>query len=240
MAKKEKPKLDSWRMTTLVTRALEAGVQSVMFWGPPGTGKSTLAQKVAREWARQNEKNVIRMYCHPEMSEADLIGALSLTDGKTIWKPSRVLEGYKNGDVLILDELSLAPQTVLPILMALLDDREVSMIDTPIGRFEPGETFRVLVTQNHPPTSLPEPLMDRIGIRLNVQVRLFEFPEFWEDLFWSLSTSPREILNLRRVTDGWRGSEEELEELVTIAFGEKAAKAVANERIKAKNPPTAD
>jgi MoxR-like ATPase len=107
---------------------LQHGIcRSVMIWGPPGIGKSSIVASVATE--RGMELTDLRM---SQLAPTDLRG-LPVADKTTArWLPPEFLPRKGRG-VLFLDELNLAPPAIQGIAQQLILDRRVGNYTVPEG-----------------------------------------------------------------------------------------------------------
>lgn len=134
-----------------IMRALQLQ-RPILLEGPPGVGKSSVVANLA---AITGHKLVrINLSEHTEIS--DLFGAdlpvsssdASDVEAKFVWCDGIFLQAMKAGSWVLLDELNLAPQSVLEGLNACFDHRqEVFLPD--IGQIvHRHSSFRVFCTQN--------------------------------------------------------------------------------------------
>src|SRR5262245_57674063 len=90
---------------------------SVMIWGPPGVGKSSIVAQVAREGALGFVD--LRL---AQLAPTDLRG-LPVAEGSVArWYPPEFLPTRGDG-VLFLDELNMAPPTMQGLAQQLVLDR---------------------------------------------------------------------------------------------------------------------
>ena len=113
-------------LATLLQRDLKL---SVMLWGPPGIGKSSIVQQLAREHSL--ELIDLRL---GQLSPTDLRGLPVAKDGAAVWYPPEFLPRAGRG-VLFLDELNMAPPTLQGIAQQLILDRRVGSYVMPEGWF---------------------------------------------------------------------------------------------------------
>lgn len=132
-----------------VLRAMQLS-QPVLLEGPPGVGKSSLIANLA---SLSGHKLVrINLSEHSELS--DLLGSdlpsKSSTENSPLfeWHDGAFLQAMKAGDWVLLDELNLAPQSVLEGLNACFDHREevyIPEVDITVHR---SPHFKVFCSQN--------------------------------------------------------------------------------------------
>lgn len=90
--------------------------------------------------------------CHERTETADFLGSVRPTsDGKFQWADGIVVQAMRAGEKLLVDEISLAPDSVLERLNSLLEsDRCIMLTD---GVQEPetiaaDEQFQIIATMN--------------------------------------------------------------------------------------------
>jgi hypothetical protein len=102
---------------------------SVMLWGPPGIGKSSIVAEVAR---RQGLTLVdLRL---SQLAPTDLRGLPVAENGVSKWFPPEFLPTQGQG-VLFLDEINMAPPSMQGLAQQLILDRQVGSYRVPDGWF---------------------------------------------------------------------------------------------------------
>ncbi|KAH0786656.1 P-loop containing nucleoside triphosphate hydrolase protein [Histomonas meleagridis] len=89
--------------------------------GETGTGKTTSIQVISKLLNR----NLRILNCHQHTETSDFIGAMRPSrneDGKLFeWKDGSLVEAMKNGDIFLMDEISLAQDSALERLNSVLE-----------------------------------------------------------------------------------------------------------------------
>lgn len=125
----------------------------ILLEGPPGVGKSSIVACLAEISGHA----LVRINLSEHTELADLLGSdlpcsgsddANASQAKFEWVDGVFLEALKRGDWVLLDELNLAPQTVLEGLNACFDHREEIFIPDIGLRFKRSANFRVFCAQN--------------------------------------------------------------------------------------------
>lgn len=126
----------------------EETIDHILFYGPPGLGKTTLAQIVA------NEMHV----------------TMKVTSGPAIERSgdlAAILTSLEPGDVLFIDEIHRLPRVVEEVLYAAMEDY---VIDIVIGKDQQSRSIRIdlppftLIGATTRFGDLSAPLRDRFGV----------------------------------------------------------------------------
>jgi hypothetical protein len=113
-----------------LSRFLEKHIPlSLMLWGPPGIGKSSIVAQVARQY--DLELVDLRL---SQLAPTDLRGLPVAEDGVSRWLPPEFLPRSGRG-VLFLDEINMAPPVMQGIAQQLILDRQVGSYRVPDGWF---------------------------------------------------------------------------------------------------------
>jgi MoxR-like ATPase len=102
---------------------------SVMIWGPPGVGKSSIVARLAEE--RGLGFIDLRI---GQLAPTDLRGLPVAEGGVARWLPPEFLPRSGNG-ILFLDEINMAPPVIQGIAQQLILDRRVGSYVVPEGWF---------------------------------------------------------------------------------------------------------
>lgn len=125
----------------------------ILLEGPPGVGKSSIVTNLAQLTGHK----LVRINLSEQSELSDLLGtdipAPSTADAnanspKFIWNDGVFLSAMKRGDWVLLDELNLAPQSVLEGLNACFDHRGEVFIPEIGQTVKCPSTFRVFCAQN--------------------------------------------------------------------------------------------
>lgn len=151
-----------------IARALQVP-KSILLEGSPGVGKTSMVEALARMTGRR----LRRINLSDQTDLLDLFGSDVPVEGgragEFAWKDAAFLDALQTGDWVLLDEMNLAPQTVLEGLNACLDHRGSVYVPELDRTFSRHPEFRVFAAQNphHQGGSrkgLPRSLVDRFTV----------------------------------------------------------------------------
>ncbi|GFQ03815.1 midasin [Phtheirospermum japonicum] len=135
------------RNASRVLRAMQLN-RPVLLEGSPGVGKTSLIAAIGRF----SGHTVVRINLSEQTDIMDLLGSdLPVESDEGIqfaWSDGILLQALKKGSWVLLDELNLAPQSVLEGLNAILDHRAEVFIPELGHSFKCPPSFRVFACQN--------------------------------------------------------------------------------------------
>jgi hypothetical protein len=180
----QQPKRDNSMTDVLNQRVAEAATtwkdieaacrhgRRVLLWGPPGTGKSRTGSMSKSQLAAAGADEVFRLYLTLETPAAEVRGHYVPTskDGFE-WHDGPATVAWRKGARLIIEEIDAASGDCLSWLLGVLDDPEMAFLTLPTNeRIAPSAGFSCVATSNQPPASIPEALLDRFDVVINVTV----------------------------------------------------------------------
>ncbi len=135
--------------------------------GDPGTGKTTAAVNTARKL----KLSAYNVTLTDETPAAELRGHYVPTGTEWVWQDGPAMKAFREGGMLVLNELDHASGDALDFCHALLDDPGVSQMTLPTGETVfPHDSFRVVATMNG---ELRELQQDRPAIADRFAVAVF-------------------------------------------------------------------
>jgi Mg-chelatase subunit ChlI len=141
------------------------GGNHVLLHGPRGTGKSSSAAKAARKGQK-----VFSVTLTAEQSAAALWGHFVVTaDRGTVWNDGPVLQAWREGGLLIINEVDHASEDVSNVLHVALDDATIAQVTLPTKEtVRPAPGFRCIATMNGLPDDLNAAVLDRFDMTMPV------------------------------------------------------------------------
>ncbi|KAK8809840.1 hypothetical protein WA158_000783 [Blastocystis sp. Blastoise] len=139
---------DSIKRINQVKTAIQYNIP-LLIEGPTSSGKTYSVEYICKIGGIR----IIRYNFSPTSSPEDLIGDIALKTNKNgstfIFKSGAFTEAFIHGGILLLDEMSLAPQSIVQSILSFLDSKQI-FIDQ-LGQYEIREMnpyFRIIATQN--------------------------------------------------------------------------------------------
>lgn len=122
---------------------LDNGV-NIWLHGGTGAGKSSLVEQVCAIG------KIPLMYCsfHEDIKPDQLFGGFRLLDGNTIWQDGPITKAYREGLVLLLDEIDGLPPEIAFSLYAVTDNKPLVLAENNNEVIMPHKNFRVVATGN--------------------------------------------------------------------------------------------
>ncbi|MGC8460334.1 MAG: AAA family ATPase [Candidatus Dormibacteria bacterium] len=153
----------------LLATAEPEGGNHVLLYGPRGTGKTTSATRARFVTADGKPQPVYSITLTSEQSAASLWGHWMPKGDQFVWNDGPMLRAWREGALLVINEIDHASEDVQNVLHVLLDDPEVAQITLPTGEtVRPGKGFRCIATMNGYPEDVSEPVLDRFSLTVNV------------------------------------------------------------------------
>lgn len=134
-------------------------IRTVFITGRPGIGKTYYAY---HKGLRPDEM-VYALTLTEDTPTAELRGHYIPSEtGGLKWKDGPVISAMRNGDRLVLNEISHASEEALSFLHPILEDISTARITLPTGEtVQAKEGFNVIATDNLPLDTLPSAIQDR-------------------------------------------------------------------------------
>ena len=152
---------DQWNLVKLcVNNAFTTFIE-----GAPGLGKT-----YAGLYSVNNEQRVYAITFNPDQAVQELQGTYIPTEsGAWVWRDGPILQAFRNGGILVLNEMGRASDAVLDFLIAITDSKDSAKITLMNGETVTRHPdLRIVATSNSPFAKLPEALQDRFEARLKV------------------------------------------------------------------------
>jgi MoxR-like ATPase len=133
--------------------------------GAPGLGKTYIGLN-----SRVGETPVYQITFNPDQAVQELQGTYIPTEsGAWVWRDGPILQAFRSGGLLILNEMGRASDAVLDFLIAITDSKESAYITLMNGEtVARNPNLRIVATSNSSFNKLPEALQDRFEARLKV------------------------------------------------------------------------
>jgi len=117
--------------------------------GPTGSGKSSFFEY----WCAMVRQPFLRFNCREDMESSSIFGQMTAKDGSTHWEDGLLTQGFRDGAMLLLDEVSLMPAGISMGLQWVLEDGGKLMLTdkpgTPAEKLvEPDVRGRICMADN--------------------------------------------------------------------------------------------
>nr|XP_027202827.1 midasin-like [Dermatophagoides pteronyssinus] len=116
----------------------------ILIEGKPGVGKTCTIEWLAKVF----NKKLYRFNMSDQSDLFDLLGSYSFKNENFVWKIGGLTSAILNGDWVLIDEINLAPQSILEGLNSLFDFRNSLYISQFDETLVPTDGFRLFATQN--------------------------------------------------------------------------------------------
>ncbi|MBI2119083.1 MAG: AAA family ATPase [Elusimicrobia bacterium] len=197
--------------------------EHVLLVGEAGVGKDWLALVYGE---LMGEEPIV-MSLSEEIEGQDLVAWRGLEKSLTIWEYSQIVKAYKEGKIIIIDEVTKTRPGARAILNDLMQSKEIELPDG--QRVKRGEGFQIIGTMNEAKEpyggyELGEDFEDRFGAILEVEAKEpyggYELGEDFEDRFGAILevkelSKEKRVEFLKRTSNG-KVPEEFIIELVEM------------------------
>ena len=117
---------------------------NVWLYGGTGAGKSSLVEQVCAV----GKLPLMYQSFHEDIKPCELLGGKELVDGNTVWVDGPVTRAYRDGFLLLLDEIDAFPPEVQFCLYGILDGKPLVLAENGNEVVKPHQNFRVVATGN--------------------------------------------------------------------------------------------
>lgn len=102
-------------------RTLRHEREPILLDGPPGTGKTALVEAA---FSAGDPQEVLTVNCHGDLEDSDLVGRYVVEPYGYRWVDGPLLIAMREGKVLFLDDVALAPPSVVARVYPVMDGRD--------------------------------------------------------------------------------------------------------------------
>lgn len=117
---------------------------NVWLYGGTGAGKSSMAEQVCAT----GKLPLMYQSFHEDIKPDQLFGGKDLVDGNTVWVDGPVTKAYREGFVLLLDEIDGLPPEIQFCLYGILDRKPLVLAENGNEVVKPHPNFRAIATGN--------------------------------------------------------------------------------------------
>jgi hypothetical protein len=112
---------------------------------------------------------------HDDSTVSELYGMWMPKGHEFVYNEGVAIKAWREGKLLVINEIDKASPAVWTVLYALLDDKEIAGLSVPNsdGSFvmvRPHPNFRVVATMNGDTSDLPAALLDRFDAKINIDI----------------------------------------------------------------------
>ncbi|KAG0416410.1 Midasin, partial [Dictyocoela roeselum] len=115
----------------------------VLLVGETGIGKTRICKLISEIYSQ----NLTSINLHSNTEASDFLGTFCLENSEIAWRDGPLVTAMINGDILLLDEINLAENSVIERLNALLENDDLYLPETDRTIKRHGQ-FKVIATMN--------------------------------------------------------------------------------------------